>query len=144
MTSKLSLCLLFSLFTCFELPVEAYTVFQTNCTLPTHEFGFVQSPNNRGTLDILWSSLFTIIACTWSVLHLNVPEQRLDQYPGWKGFLKWKCKGLWTSLESTLLTVLAPELALTKSVIDLGAARRVTTLLQPFACKDNVQWTVTH
>lgn len=36
----------------------------------------MSSPDSRGTLDILWSSLFTIIACTWTIQHLNIPEQR--------------------------------------------------------------------
>ena len=35
--------------------------------------GWVSQPNGRGTIDILWDSLFTIFICSWSVLCLNVP-----------------------------------------------------------------------
>lgn len=126
------------------LSTEAYTVFHTNCTLPPKEYSFVHSPNSRGTLDILWSSLFTIIACTWSVQHLNVPEQRLDRNPGWMGDFKWNLKGLWTKLKWMLGTVLAPEMVLAKAMGDLYQARKVTKSMQAFAREDNVQWTMTH
>ncbi|KAH0542265.1 hypothetical protein FGG08_003292 [Glutinoglossum americanum] len=35
-------------------------------------YGWQPSPNVRGTIDILWSCLFTIFLCTWSALHLNI------------------------------------------------------------------------
>lgn len=35
--------------------------------------GWTQSPNSRGTLDIIWDSAFTLFLCCWSVLCLNVP-----------------------------------------------------------------------
>lgn len=54
----------------------AYTSFQPTCTIPNSTVNFVASPGMRGSLDILWSCLFTILACTWSIQHLNVPEQR--------------------------------------------------------------------
>ncbi|KAL7932133.1 hypothetical protein V8C35DRAFT_103065 [Trichoderma chlorosporum] len=55
---------------------QAYTVFETNCSAPARVLNYVSSPNTRGTLDILWSSLFTIFACTWTLQHPNVPKQR--------------------------------------------------------------------
>ena len=30
-------------------------------------------PSTRGTLDIFWSCLFTVVACVWTILHLNIP-----------------------------------------------------------------------
>jgi hypothetical protein len=57
---------------------HAYTLFDTTCTIPKVQTNFVSSPNTRGTLDILWSCVFTIIACTWTIQHLNIPEQRDD------------------------------------------------------------------
>jgi len=42
---------------------------------------------------MLWSSLFTIIARTWTILHLSVPEQQDGRDPGWKADLKWGLKG---------------------------------------------------
>ena len=35
--------------------------------------GWVDQPNTRGTIDILWSCLVTIFLCSWTVLCLNVP-----------------------------------------------------------------------
>jgi hypothetical protein len=61
---------------CLARRVHAYTRFDTTCTVPSVSANFVSSPDTRGTLDILWSCLFTIIACTWTIQHLNIPEQR--------------------------------------------------------------------
>jgi hypothetical protein len=30
----------------------------------------------RGTFDILWSCIITLLICTWTVQHLNVPPPR--------------------------------------------------------------------
>ncbi|KAK5455078.1 hypothetical protein LTS15_005798 [Exophiala xenobiotica] len=41
-----------------------------------HTQGFVswqESPNERGTMDIVWSCLFTVFICVWTAVHLNVP-----------------------------------------------------------------------
>ncbi|OJJ75358.1 hypothetical protein ASPBRDRAFT_484273 [Aspergillus brasiliensis CBS 101740] len=37
--------------------------------------GWVYRPNCRGTIDIIWSGLFTIFICTYTMLCLNVPAQ---------------------------------------------------------------------
>lgn len=60
----------------YATSVQALTSFDTNCTLPDHEYNYVQGPNVRGSLQIVWSCLATLIACTYTVLHLNVPVQR--------------------------------------------------------------------
>lgn len=36
--------------------------------------GWVQEPNVRGTWDLLWTNLFTVFLCAWTMLNLNVPE----------------------------------------------------------------------
>src|ERR1700735_4825876 len=87
---------------------EAYTKFDPMCSVPAEHVNFVSSPNSRGTLDILWSSLFMIIACTWTIQHLNVPEQRNGRDPGWVGDLKWKLKGFLQSAKWMVITMLAP------------------------------------
>jgi hypothetical protein len=46
---------------------HAYIRFNTSCTVLTVLINFVSSPDSRGTLDILWSCLFTIITCTWTI-----------------------------------------------------------------------------
>ena len=37
--------------------------------------GWAPEPSGRGTWSILWGCLATIFICTWSALHLNVPER---------------------------------------------------------------------
>ncbi|OJI83242.1 hypothetical protein ASPTUDRAFT_44573 [Aspergillus tubingensis CBS 134.48] len=95
--------------------VQAFNTVHTNCTLPPQHANFVSSPNTRGTLQILWSSIFTILACTWTVLHLNVPEYE----PGPKtGSLKDRLGCIVKKYKHPtkwfLLTVLAPEVPFAK------------------------------
>jgi hypothetical protein len=88
--------------------------------------------------------LFTIIACTLTVQHLNVPEQREERDPGWCGDLKWAMKDTLKSLKWMLITVLAPELLIAKGWDDLIGAWRRHGKLRQFAKKDGVPWTMTH
>ena len=120
------------------------STFRTTCTVPNTTTHYVSSPDTRGTLDILWSSLFTIIACTLTVQHLNVPEQREERDPGWRGDLKWRLKDTWKSLKWMLITILAPELLIAISWHDLIIAWRTHGKLRQFAEEDEVPWTMTH
>lgn len=43
----------------------------TNNTLLSGDW--VSQPNQRGTIDILWTCLTTLFICLWIQLHLNVP-----------------------------------------------------------------------
>ena len=122
----------------------AYTTFETNCSIPTNSTNFVSSDGTRGTMDILWSCLFTIITCTWTVQHLNVPEQREGRNPGKWGTIWWAIKGGWTSTKWMLVTVLAPEILLAKNVGDLTAVKLDLEKLQDWAAQDGVPWTRTH
>ena len=126
------------------VPAHGYTVFHTFCTTPNVTASFVTSPNSRATLDILWSCLFTIIACTWTIQHLNVPEQRNGRDPGWKGDIKWQLRGLLASVKWMITTILAPELILRKTLEDLVAAYDDLKALQKFGVEDGVEWTLTH
>src|SRR5437764_11206543 len=46
----------------------------TNVSAPAGNVGWVSDRNDyRGTIDLLYGSLFTIFLCTWSVLHLELP-----------------------------------------------------------------------
>jgi hypothetical protein len=95
-------------------------------------------------MDSLWSCLFTIFACTWTIQHLNIPEQRERRDPGWRGNLKWKLKGFWTSLKWMVLTMVAPKLPLAKALSDLIPINAQTAELKKFAAEDGVTWTSTH
>jgi hypothetical protein len=125
--------------------VEAYSEFQTTCTTPPSRTNYVSSPNTRGTLDILWSCSFTIVACTWTIQHLNVPEQPSfdPQDVSWHQALKWKLNGLWRSIKWMFVTIIAPEYILGKAVADLYAAYQSKKEMQRYAIKDGVEWGLT-
>ena len=129
---------------CLFTLANAYTIFDTNCTHPSTSVSFVSSVNARGTIDILWSSLFTILACTWTVLHLNVPEQRLDRDTGWRGDIKWAVKGFLTSAKWMLITILAPEILIAKYTGDLMSAWFDAKAKEAYAEEDDVPWTIVH
>lgn len=124
--------------------INAYTTTDTsNTQLPPHA-KFVSSPKSRGTLDILWSSLFTILASTWTVQHLNVPEQRNCCKQGWRGSLKWYTKKFFTGAKWIMITTIAPEVVIGMACYDLLAAKRIAQDLRKFALEDDVPWTLTH
>ncbi|KAE8440433.1 hypothetical protein EG329_007616 [Mollisiaceae sp. DMI_Dod_QoI] len=112
---------------------DAYSTFETSCTLPTTPVNFVSSSNSRGSLEIIWTSLFTIIACTWTALHLNIPEQREGHDPGLVGDIKWALNGSLTHVGWMLITVLAPEILVMKYIGDLESARIDLEEMKAFA-----------
>jgi hypothetical protein len=123
--------------------------FETNCTFPapdTSEF-YVSAPNIRSTLGIIWSSLGTIAACTYGVLHLNVPQQRNVKRPGGLGYLKWYWNSIRPSLDWTGLTIMFPELYTAIAYGDLARARTTTKELkavQTAGLTPEGGWSLTH
>lgn len=73
--------------------------------------GWVNNPKRRGTLTLLIECLTTIIACTWTVLHLNAPAisdstmTRLGRKAKWMG-----------------ITMFFPEFVFAKAVCELRLA----------------------
>ncbi|CAG8948237.1 unnamed protein product [Penicillium salamii] len=118
------------------------TNFNSNCTLPPNEVTFVTSPNTRGTLNIVWSCLAILLICTWSILHLNVPEQsittnRKEQYTRALTRVFWKIA--WMAMN-----LLSPEWALGKALADSGSVSCVAADFDEFSEMDDVPWTRTH
>lgn len=68
---------------------------------PSGTSGWVSQPDQRGTIDIIWSCLATLFVCVWIMLHLNVPAQSDSN---WTLFLR---RTRWLTL-----AVLAPELVM--------------------------------
>jgi hypothetical protein len=95
-------------------------------------------------MDILWSCLFAIIACTWTVLHLNVPEQREGRNPGLLGDIRWMLKRTWTSTKWMLATIIAPEILLGKYWADIEDAQDDLTKLREYIDSDECGWTLSH
>jgi hypothetical protein len=105
---------------------------------------FFSYSNSRDTLDILWSSLFTIFACTWTVQHLNVPAQRNSCKPGWSGTLKWHMKSFYISVKWMVITMIAPEVIIGMAYYDYLLAKENLRDLKGFASEDDAPWTLTH
>jgi hypothetical protein len=117
--------------------------------VPTTSVNYVSSPDTRGTLDIVWSCIFTIFACTWTIQHLNVPEQR-DRDPEKKGRLwaiwywfKWEAKGFWTQFKWMIATMLAPELILGKAIGEFAASLKMKSIMKKYT-SDTVKWGLSH
>jgi len=88
--------------------------------------GWVSSPNSRGTLDIIWSSLFTIFLSTWTALHLNVPSPR-------DGFLKIAFR----KFKWMLLTALMPEITVMFALAQWIQAKKTARFLKDeLGCQD--------
>ncbi|KAL6914087.1 hypothetical protein FSST1_011847 [Fusarium sambucinum] len=71
-----------------------------HCDSNTTAPAWVDSPNIRGTFDILQSCILTLIACIYTALHLDVPVKT-----AWHELLRYKLK--WTAI-----TLFAPEISL--------------------------------
>jgi hypothetical protein len=135
------LLLLYLMATC-----HGYSKFETACSIPSNSVNFVSSPDSRGTLDILWSCLFTLVACTWTIQHLNVPEQQkgpAGDHSSWCDF-KRALKGFWTNLKWMIATMLAPEYILGKALGDLVAAWLCRERMKDLAKEDKVEWGLAH
>ena len=61
--------------------------------------GWVISLYVCGTIDIIRSSLVTLVACTYSAIYLNVPSLYEKIWPSYRRKAKW-----------VLVTLLAPEI----------------------------------
>ena len=91
---------------------------------------WVDQPNQRGTIDIIWNCLTTIAICCWAMIHLNVPA---------------KTDSFWTlSLRKTkwlLLALMAPELVMLFACGQWASAQRSVNDMQSFG---KTKWTLIH
>lgn len=126
--------------------VKAYAVFETTCSAPNPHSGFifVSAPDTRGTLNIFWSSLFTIFACTWSLQHPDVPEQRNGRIPGLRGNIQSIMGRFIFSASMMFITAAAPEYIITKAYDELSKARQLHKKMREYVHQDRVAWTLTH
>lgn len=118
------------------------SVFHTNCTLPASATTFVESPNVRGTLDILWSCLGVLLLCTWSIQHLAIPQQcrpRSMRQRINKIFLELGIKLRWM-----MVTLIAPELLCGVAAEEWLTACKSARFIGESAKDDGVDWTSSH
>ena len=129
----------------YIVPTCAFTSFDTNCTLPPVSYNYLSGVNVRSTLDITWSSLATIIACTFTVLHLNVPEQRDGRDPTWLGGVKWRWKSFQPTLEWTAIAIVAPEWYALNAISAYCDARATRSFLKSSENRSSPhEWTLVH
>ncbi|KAH8784742.1 hypothetical protein BGZ57DRAFT_940473 [Hyaloscypha finlandica] len=129
----------------FETPVRALNHTEATITNSSAHAILLSSANSaRGTLNILWGSLFTIIACTWTVQHLNVPAQRNSCAPGWRGTFKQHMESFYRSVKWMVITMIAPEVVIGMACYDYLSAKKNLQDLEGFALEDDVPWTLTH
>ncbi len=91
--------------------------------------GWIPEPQGRGTWSILWSCLATIFICTWSALHLDVPNRRG----------KWYL--LFRKPKYMLVAAAAPEYILFEAAQKFFESR---DLLKNLVGRGNKKWTLTH
>ena len=71
--------------------------------------------DNRGTMGLLYGCFATILLCTWSTMHLNVPAPSDTEGKFLLRRIKW-----------TLCGIIAPEIIATIAITEQWQARRKT------------------
>lgn len=97
----------------------------------THQkVGWTQSPNQRGTIDLLWSCCFTVFLCTWTVLCLNIPAKEDGAWVLLRRKAKW-----------SLIAVFGPEILVSFAWGQWTSAARSVEEFRELGYK---QWTMRH
>lgn len=99
-----------------------------NSTSTVH--GWVDQPDNRGTMDIIWSCFLTIFLCTWTSLHLNVPASKEGH---WRPVLR---KFRWM-----VFTILGPEFVVAFAAGQRANAKRALDTMRGMGYSE---WTQRH
>lgn len=118
------------------------STFNTNCSLPTPGSSFIEGPNVRGTLDILWSCVSVLLLCTWSIQHLKVPlqcrprsmRQQINNF-----VVQLEIKVRWM-----MVTLIAPELLCGVAAEEWLAACKAARFIADRVKDDGIDWTSSH
>ncbi|KAJ5390792.1 uncharacterized protein N7496_001860 [Penicillium cataractarum] len=94
------------------LILSSVFVSQSMASSSTPLLGWQLDGNTRSAWDILWTCLSTIFACTWTLLHMDVPPRNMSV----ARFTISKIR-LW------VLTILAPEVTFVRAAGQLDDAR---------------------
>lgn len=92
--------------------------------------GWVNSPDQRGTIDIIWSCITTLAICCWVMLHLNIPAMT-DNF--WRLFLR---RARWL-----MLALLSPELVMLFACGQWASAQRSVADMHSLGYEG---WTIVH
>ena len=103
--------------------------------------GWVSTDCGRGTSDILWSCLATILLCVWTVIHLPVPPcsrfEAGELVPGEpaRGPRNWIIR---SGIFPAVASVIAPEFSTFTAITEFLEARRIQNKMA------KMKWTLTH
>lgn len=92
--------------------------------------GWYPSPDERGTIDIITSCLFTIFLCTWTALHLNLPASHENDIQFALRKVKW-----------FILTLLGPEFVVWLAI---GQRYEAKDSVERFKASGHDGWTLKH
>ena len=118
----------------FTLLLPVPTTAPRNPTIRRHQqrFGWF-NVDHRGTASVLYGCLSTIVACTYTGLHLNVPSPQ---------------DGLWTRVlrkaKGMVFTIMFPEFAFAKVVCELQMATEDLCELRAASAAGSFNWNFSH
>jgi hypothetical protein len=92
--------------------------------------GWVSSPLSRGTIDIVWQCLSTVVLCNYVMLHLNVPAPS-DRY--WTRF--------WRKMRWAIVGFLAPEIPMLFACGQWASAKRSRDAMRALGHEN---WSIEH
>lgn len=116
--------------------------FSPVCTLPAESPAFVGAPNVRSTLDIVWTCISVLILSSWSILHLNVPEQ-FEPQTKWQAW-RLDAARLGKKIQWVLIILVVPEMIVAHAIMALRSAYLNTAWLRRYAEQDGVPWSRVH
>ena len=99
---------------------------------PPENQSWTSSPNQRGTFDILWSCLFTVFVCCWTVVHPDITP------PGSSVLHRFLDR-----LTSLVLAAIAPEIVAYAAFTDFSMAMSTAAALSKDAVIQQ-KWSLTH
>ena len=119
-------------------PCGALTAaFDTEHAVPQKGPNIVDSPKTRGTYNILWTCVFTLFTCTWTVQHLNIPAER----SGEPKIVREKIYHmLHESLPKVLWMLIAPELLVAFAFQDWIHVRNFFKIVGEISGRDKIRW----
>ncbi len=102
----------------------------SNIASGTTLVGWVFTPNQRGTADILWDNFLVLFVCVWTILHHNLQAKTDSTRRVVLRRLRW-----------ALLAVCAPEMLTLFAVMQWNAANISVGQMNAFGAKE---WTKVH
>lgn len=108
----------------------------TNISTPALDFqGWVQGPDTRGSLDIIWSCIAVLVTALWTVLHVNLPGKGDNLRHLFLRKFRWGCASI---LAPDFLTLVAASQwdAAKKSVAKMREIKEVE--------QDKSRWCMEH